>query len=356
MRIKDIAPDPKTKIVVNCAGRTRSIIGAQTLIDFGVENEVVALENGTQGWFLAGLHLDHGAERRYPEQPAATTDRAGLAHRARALALKHAVTFATAEQAAAWLKQPSRTTFLLDVRAAEEVAAASAGPSFVHAPGGQLVQATDNWVGVKGARLLLADADQVRAPVIAAWLRQLGHEAVVLEGGLAAAQRLQRPLPASPAPAKPLRSIEAGELAALLAKGTVQLIDLRPSMTFRKGHIAGAKWSIRPRMAATVKDRSATVVLVSDDGATAALAAVDLGEAGISDVRILAGGQAAWLAAGHAEVATPNDPPDTERIDFLFFTAKRHDGDREAAQQYLAWEQSLIGQLDAQERGVFRIE
>ncbi|NND49061.1 MAG: sulfurtransferase, partial [Rhizobiales bacterium] len=50
LRIDDLAPDPATKIVVNCAGRTRSIIGAQTLIDLGVENPVVALENGTQGW------------------------------------------------------------------------------------------------------------------------------------------------------------------------------------------------------------------------------------------------------------------------------------------------------------------
>src|SRR5215470_13566075 len=68
LRIHDIAPDPATKIVVNCAGRTRSIIGAQTLIDFGVPNEVFALENGTQGWFLAGLELEHGAGRRYPDE------------------------------------------------------------------------------------------------------------------------------------------------------------------------------------------------------------------------------------------------------------------------------------------------
>ena len=61
LRIGELVPDPKTKIVVNCAGRTRSIIGAQTLIDFGVPNPIVALENGTQGWFLAGLKLENGA-------------------------------------------------------------------------------------------------------------------------------------------------------------------------------------------------------------------------------------------------------------------------------------------------------
>ena len=65
LRIRGIAPDPSTRIVVNCAGRTRSIIGAQTLIDFGIPNPVCALENGTQGWFLAGLELARNADRRY---------------------------------------------------------------------------------------------------------------------------------------------------------------------------------------------------------------------------------------------------------------------------------------------------
>lgn len=77
LRIGDIVPDPKTKIVVNCAGRTRSIIGAQTLIDFGVPNPVVALENGTQGWSLAGLQLEHGASRRYPPSPLVGEGRGG---------------------------------------------------------------------------------------------------------------------------------------------------------------------------------------------------------------------------------------------------------------------------------------
>src|SRR6185437_6267976 len=65
-RIGEIVPDAATPIVVNCAGRTRSIVGAQTLIDFGIANPVYALENGTQGWFLADFPLAHGATDAYP--------------------------------------------------------------------------------------------------------------------------------------------------------------------------------------------------------------------------------------------------------------------------------------------------
>ena len=48
--IADLAPSPSTTVVVNCAGRTRSIIGAQTLRNTGLANPVHALENGTIGW------------------------------------------------------------------------------------------------------------------------------------------------------------------------------------------------------------------------------------------------------------------------------------------------------------------
>ncbi len=354
LRIGDIAPDPKTKIVVNCAGRTRSIIGAQILIDFGIANPVYALENGTQGWTLAGLTLENGASRRYADQ-AGGADMAARKARARAFAQSHGVSFVTAAQTKAWLADASCTTYLLDGRTAEELAA-SAVPGFAHAPGGQLVQATDQWVGVKGARLVLLDADEVRAPVIAGWLRQLGHEACVLQGGVAAATQVasaQRKAVSGPqAPA----AIAPAALHDALRNGTAQVIDLRPAMSYRAGHIPQARWSIRPRLANVVAQGGAkVVVLVADEPAVAALAALDLAEAGCADVRLLAGGHEAWRAAGLPVVATPDDPADADCIDFLFFTHGRHEGNAEAARQYLAWEIGLIAQLDVQERGAFRI-
>jgi rhodanese-related sulfurtransferase len=353
LRIGHLVPDPKTKIIVNCAGRTRSIIGAQTLIDFGVANEVYALENGTQGWTLAGLTLEHAAERRHPlEIDSASAAR--LAPRARELAGAHGATFVAAVEVQGWLADPSRTTYLFDVRSPEEFAAGSV-PGFAHAPGGQLIQATDQWVGVRGARLVLLDAEGVRAPVVAAWLRQLGHEAHVLAGGTAAARQLAWPVLANPSPQPQPAAIAAGEVAKALAAGSVDVMDLRPSMTYRKSHIAEARWSIRPRIAAAVSDPARTVVLVADEPGVAALAALDLREAGCSDVRLLAGDEGQWRAAGLSVVATPAVPADADCIDFLFFTHGRHEGNMEAARQYLAWETGLVGQLDAQERAAFRL-
>jgi rhodanese-related sulfurtransferase len=352
LRIREIAPDPATKIVVNCAGRTRSIIGAQTLMDFGIPNPVYALENGTQGWSLAGLKLEYGALRRHSD----AIEAAGMAElQARARQLARAREVATIAPAAvqAWLRDPARTTYLLDVRTGEEFAA-RALPGFRHAPGGQLIQATDQWVGVKGARLVLADDELVRAPVTAGWLRQLGHEACVLDGGIAAGAERAWPRPPQPPAVPELPEITARELAQALDEAWLQTIDLRPAMTFRQGHIARAIWSIRPRVAA-LANRSIATVLVADEPGVAALAALDLREAGGADIRRLAGGLADWRAAGLPIVARPDHPADADCIDFLFFVHGRHDGDAEAARQYLAWETGLLAQLDPQERGTFRV-
>jgi rhodanese-related sulfurtransferase len=133
------------------------------------------------------------------------------------------------------------------------------------------------------------------------------------------------------------------------------MVDLRPSMDYRRGHVPQAVWSIRPRLARAVVDRSRTVILVADEPGVAALAAVDLAEDGFTDIRSLEGGQQAWVAAGLPVAATPTSPVDADCVDFLFFTHARHDGNAEAARQYLAWEIGLIDQLDEQERAAFHI-
>src|SRR5205814_8845516 len=62
-RVHDLASEPDTLVVVNCAGRTRSIIGCQSLRNAGIPNRVVALKDGTMGWELAGYECERGSSR-----------------------------------------------------------------------------------------------------------------------------------------------------------------------------------------------------------------------------------------------------------------------------------------------------
>ena len=352
LRIKQIAPDPETTIIVNCAGRTRSILGAQTLIDFGVPNPVYALENGTQGWFLAGFKREEGANRCYPEAPRSETELAALRAKSRARAEATGVPYISAEQAGKWLSDPSRTTYLFDIRTPEEFAADGV-PGSRHAPGGQLVQATDQWVGVRGARIVVMDNDMIRAPMVANWLHQLGHEVAVLDGGIEAARALNPPR-SEPASVDAPPAVAASELKSML-EGGAQLIDVRPGMTYRDGHIAGARWSIRPRLERLGLDPDKPAVVIADDQSTAALAAQRLGELGISEVRAHIGKPTDWRTAGLEIIKTPNDPADADCIDFLFHTYQRNAGSEEAARAYLAWEIGLVDRLDPQERDSFRL-
>jgi rhodanese-related sulfurtransferase len=349
LRIGEIVKNPKTKIIVNCAGRTRSIMGAQTLLNFGIENPVYALENGTQGWVLADFELERGATRKYPE----TIDTAalpGLQANAQKLLARFKVQTVTAKQVESWLTETNRSLSVLDVRTHEEFAAGSL-PGSLHAPGGQLVQATDAWVGVRNARIVLADSEGVRAPVVAAWLKQLGCDVYVLEGGVKSGLALPVPtktkLPEVP-------KISAQDLKQALAAKNCAAFYLGPSMNYRKQHVPGSRWSIRSRIVKDAGDAT-NVVLITRDTDVAQAAAIDLAEAGIKNVTLLEGGLATWTSAGYTLEASPQTPPDADCIDYLFFVHDRHLGNREAMKQYLAWETGLIKQLDEQDKASFKV-
>jgi rhodanese-related sulfurtransferase len=177
LRAGSVAPDPETTIIVNCAGRTRSIIGTQSLINAGVANRVLALRNGTIGWTLANQHLEHGADRR-----GGIGLFEGAQANARDVAYRAGVRHLGPEEAMALAVQTHRTLYRFDVRAADDYAAGHI-PGFRHYPGGQLVQEIDMAAPVRGARILLTDDMGVRADMTASWLAQMGWETYVLDGG-----------------------------------------------------------------------------------------------------------------------------------------------------------------------------
>ncbi|MFT4171090.1 MAG: rhodanese-like domain-containing protein [Rhodocyclaceae bacterium] len=338
LRAASLIADPVTPVVVHCAGRTRSIIGAQTLRHLGLPNPVLALENGTQGWRLAGLDLEYGSPRTLPP-PAA--DQGAWRARARRFAERAGAPVLTAIAAQAWLDDAQRTTYLIDMRTAEEYASGTLTHA-VNAPGGQLIQATDQYMAVRGARVLLVDDDDIRAPVVAAWLRQMGWQAATVEGGISAALHAPQPRRCTPAA---VATLDSDALAAAQARG-VPLLDLRSSHAYRDGHVEGARWSIRPRLPAAVHG-AGEVVLIGEQ-ALVALAADDLRQAGV-DVQVATQQVAATLP----QARTPHLPANDEAIDYLFFVHDRHDGNLDAARRYLAWETGLIAQCQADELAAF---
>ena len=341
-RIHDVAPSPDTLIVVNCAGRTRSIIGAQSLINAGVPNKVVALRNGTMGWHLAGLVCDSGKSAR---APAPSLDGLTFARAAAARVAERAgVERITREQLESFRVDKDRTLYLLDVRDPDEYAAGHIAGA-LSAPGGQLVQTTDRYVGTLGSRLVLIDDMEVRAVMTASWLKQMGwHEVFVLvdKGDAIAAPGSE--LLGTPAPAELQVTPEA--LQKLLPAREATVIDLSMSTTYRQGHIPGAWFAIRSRLKQALAKipLRGTVVLTSQHGVLAGLAQREAAELCKLPVRVLAGGSAAWVAAGFAMEEKPH--MGDEPIDVWLRPYERTGDTAGAMREYLTWETDLLPRIE----------
>lgn len=344
LRVQELAPDPKTQLIVNCAGRTRSIIGTQSLINAGIPNPVAALRNGTIGWVLAGQTLDHGATLRHslkpgPSQEHAKAQARHVADRAGVKRIKW--------EALDRLREQGRTLYCFDVRTPEEYEAGHL-PGFAPAPGGQLVQETDHHAPVRGARIVLSDDDGVRACMTASWLAQMGWDVFVLEPVPGAEpyvkDRWQDTIP------KPegIQTVSVDTLLQWLGThdDRTQILDFSPSANYVKAHIPGAWFALRSQLKQALDKIPVAqrYVFTCRSGVMASFAAEQAIALTDAPVYVLQGGTHAWQAAqqalesGESRLACP-------RIDRYRRPYEGTDAPEAAMQAYLDWEFGLVEQL-----------
>jgi len=344
LRVPELAPNPKTKIIVNCAGRTRSIIGTQSLINAGIPNEVNALRNGTIGWTLAGQELDKGQTRRFPDVSNKTAEEA--ADRARSVADRAGVKRASLADVKLWQGQSERTTYFFDTRTPEEYEAGHL-PGFRSVPGGQLVQETEMTAPVRGARIVLADPSGVRANMPASWLAQMAWDVYVLDG-LNASDLTEKGAWKPPLPALPkVNLVDAKTLSGWLKMDSNTItIDLSTHANYIKGHIPGSWYALRSQLAEALKQipQVDRYVLTSNPSELAYFAAHELEKLTKAEVYVLEGGTQAWaksgleLEKGASHLASP--PLDRYKRPYEGTSV-----DPKAMQAYLDWEFGLVEQL-----------
>ncbi len=343
-RVFEAAPRPETTVVVNCAGRTRSIIGAQSLINAGIPNKVVALKNGTMGWHLAGFGLERGQARMAPAPRGEALAKAKAA--AERVAKRFGVKRASLAELEKMRADATKTTYVFDVRTPEEYAAGHLKGS-ISAPGGQLVQATDTYAAVRNARIVLIDDDGIRATMTASWLIQMGWPSVsTIDCAPAFGGAVETSRPGAPqAPGCPRE--KPRDLVEKLKSGTVEVLDFGTSIEYRKGHIPGSAWVIRSRVQnyAAKLATAQSIVCTSSDGEHAKWAAADLSKLLGRDVSVLEGGTAAWKAE-----SLPLEQGETRMLEppeDVYY--KPYDGTSQiesAMQDYLQWELDLLAQIE----------
>ncbi len=355
LRVRALAPDPATTVIVNCAGRTRSIIGTQTLINAGLPNRIAALRNGTIGWTRAGLELDHGLGRQVT---GVSAEASGQAEAAAWRVADRTGVRRVSEAELRSLDDGSRTVYRFDVRTPQEYETGHR-PGFRPAPGGQLVQETDWFAPVRGALVVLAGDGAGRAASTASWLAQMGWDVVVPPADKAA-PLARGPWPPDRPPPPDMPSAAPALVEGWLRAGSARAVDVDTSRAFLAGHVPGAAWVLRTdlrppaRPRPEVTDRIGSpdrLVLTSCDAYLARWAAADLARCGVPGLRgtelvVLAGGTRAWAASGraldsgHAEGDLLSPVTDVYR--------RPYEGtgvDPAVMQAYLDWEYGLVDQL-----------
>ena len=306
-----------------------------------VPNKVVALRNGTMGWNLAGFACEKDKQKRAPNVSGKTLAWAKSA--AERVANRFGIERIGRATLNRWLtEKEERTLYLLDVRDPQEYQAGHVAGA-ISAPGGQLVQATDQYVGTLGARIVLIDDAEVRAVMTASWLRQMGWKDVfvLVETGT------DKGWPANPVfgTPPPASAIDSAQLLSRLAKEKATVIDLSLSREYRKAHIPGAWFAIRARLARALPKITlhGEVVLTSEDGLIAGLAVPEASALTRLPVRYLKGGNAAWRAAGHPFSSDLRMAD--EAVDAWLKPYERSGDTKSAMSEYLSWETDLLPRI-----------
>ena len=308
LRITDITKelDEDTTVILNCAGRTRSITGTRVLQRMGIE--ALGLKNGTSGWLLAGFELENGGD--LVELPEVSEEgRAAAEEYAAKLAAEDGVRYLSPDELDALMaKRDSQAVYLVDVRTDKEYTEGHI-PGFRWWPGGQAVQRADDLAGVKNSTIVFCCDGRTRATVTGSLYRQMGHQEVyAVDGGAPAWAASGRELSEGME-----RSSVAGLGDAFRSVSLVSAQDLNDnpsevvlfvdtSQDFSGGHTPGAKWLSRSWLELEIgdaaPDKSTAITVTCATGRNSALAAVTLGELGYSNVSVLEGGIAKWRDAG----------------------------------------------------------
>ena len=308
LRITDVLNeiDDDTTVILNCAGRTRSITGTRVLQRMGIE--ALGLKNGTSGWLLAGFELENGADR--VELPDVSEEgRAAAEEYAARLAAEDGVRYLSPDELEALMaKRDTEAVYLVDVRTDKEYTDGHI-PGFRWWPGGQAVQRADDLAVVKNSTIVFCCDGRARATVTGSFYRQMGHrEVYAVDGGAPAWAASGRELATGieRAPVAGLgdafRSVKLVEAQELHDNPPAVTLFVDTSQDFSAGHTPGAKWLSRSwleiEIGGIAPDKSTPIAVTCATGRNSALAAVTLGELGYTNVSVLEGGMNAWGQAG----------------------------------------------------------
>ena len=346
LRIQNEIND-KTEIIINCAGRTRSIIGAQNLINFGIKNKVKALENGTQGWTLSGYKLETNKKETL-DLNKIEYQKSKYRNSAAKIINKFNLKKINLRTLNSFLEEKTKNTFIFNVTANQNF---SENKMYLkHAPGGQLIQATDSFVGVLNSKIILVDdGELLRASLTASWLKQMGFDVYIFDDDINYLknffdQKKKFIIPKS-------KIVENNSLIDFLK---LNLLDIRTSHEFKKTHLKRSKWINRANLRFHNFNGNKDFLIIYNDLSKAELIYKDIISKYKTSIYFYKFDENFKLLN---ELFT-NKETFMKRevcIDFIYHTFKRHHGSKAHSLAYLSWEKDLLNHMDEEEKNRFKV-
>jgi cystathionine beta-lyase len=349
LRVPSYINDENTQIIINCAGRTRSIIGAQTLIEFGLNNTIKALENGTQGWFLSNFNLDYN-ENKIINVLQTDQQIKKLKEKALDLINKNNIKVINAAETQKLIDETNTSTFLFDVTDNLKKKNVNVIPNV---PGGQLVQATDKYIGVWNSNVILIDdGDLIRAVTTAMWLKKMNFKVFILKDGISKVSKLKLRYHHN----HKEENLDILNIDNLISSKNVTLFDIRSSQDYLKTRLKKSIWLNRSEIFKHSMHKNNKIIIITDDLKKAFLIKKDIQDEN-KDCWIMIYKWSNDDLVKHPDIfdQTTKKLIKKKHIDFNFHTYKRHEGSKSHAEQYLKWETDLVDKMDEQELSFFNI-
>ncbi len=346
-RISELIKSSNTEIIINCAGRTRSIIGAQALINFGIKNKVYALENGTQGWFLNDFKLDHGKTKFLDKTP--SNEKINELRNRIVSLLQNIVEIIDFNQAQKLINNKNITTYIFDVRT--KTYPKKELSQIRNVPGGQLIQATDKYIGVlKSHVIVFDDGDLVRAGMTALWLKKMNFHCYVVNESPVKIKKLNLKQEVN-FETSPINLIKLENFKNLK---DIPIFDIRNSIDYCKKRIKNSVWTNRYIITKKMSKYVKSMIIVTNDLPKASLIVSDLQKKDPDSVVQVYHWNETDVEQFLDYIDLKKVELDEKFIDFNFHTHLRHKGNKEHAKNYLKWEIDLIKKMDEEEIDYFR--
>ena len=301
----------QTHLRVHCAGRTRGIIAAQTLVDLDFPATIQCISGGTQGWEIAG-----GTRQfNHPTEQVDLIPSSEENSRAQVLIKKYHLPIFTATEEVAWLNE-SRDFRLLTV-CEDQLDTPSISPT-------TLIQSTDQYLGTHHIPVIVEGPHALDVSVTVLWLRRMGWDARIRETNATASQTTHE--------------ISAQQSAFVKIEDHCTVIDTRPSRSFSRSRVQNSSWV--PRSLFRELLPTVTYVVICETDATKRQTAILLAWLGIEQATCIGWQEVSPDLIDHSHIQHRTHP-----VDQPLFFPNRHHGNLEDAKGYLHWEHSLLPTL-----------